>query len=1530
MTTRSRRGASKNKQKKSSAIAQLKQARSGGIDDLVKLDEEDADIYDTVSEEQYREIVRERRKREEFVVDDDGTGYYDDGEEHLFERAEGQDMLNFQAKNTSRDPNARKRQRALIKKRDTLAAAAAGTKSLGAMFRSVGGPKPANAVAKRRKIIPSNDVDGFDLDAELNSLETTIKSSSDPVPPQASNGRVSFAPSAVARTVGGGMFNVGLPKPSARVLGGQPSPSKPATRPQVGEDSVLVDIDEEADAHAATMVEAGRGNSEDHRATEPPTDANSAQAQQGSKTVEPKKEKPAEVSADLKALQDRKRRLAENIRKRNAARMAAETNAAEEAQAERMMTPMEHGQAKGGWFDMAAKSDAHSKSFAGSSSSLSSKRLPLLEGKDEDGDKFKFSRMYYIDAYADDFNAPGKVFLFGKVYSEEEKKYVSACVQVNGLQRQLFFLPKAVDGAEEPDMAALYKEINVLLKEKVIPRGLQGVNCMCKTVTRKYAFELDDIPRGKEGAQYMKCKYSAKFPALDPMTRGTHFSKIFGAKTRSIENFILKRKLMGPCWIDIRDPDAGNNCSYAMMEAVVEDPKMISVTKEKLDPPPLTLMSLSIKTYLNAKTNKNEVAVISAIIHKDVLCDKPTPKAMEDRSKIHNFSIIRGINAGGAGAGTFPPGFKASVQKQRHLNLTVLNHEVAMLNLLMTLIKKYDPDVLLGHNILGFDLDVIMHRMAQLNVKSWSKLGRLKLSRFPRAYQKGAAAGAKNFQRLSPGRLILDTYTTAKELVRESNYRLATLVKKYLKDEMETIDPLEVPLYYQTSNDLKYLQRHTENVAFNAMRVMFKMEMLPLTKQLTNLGGNLWARTLAGGRAERIEYLLLHQFHSLKYVVPDKERGKKPKSGGKKRGKPKYAGGLVLEPKKGLYDKFVLLLDFNSLYPSIIQEYNICFTTVIRDLRRVGDEEEGGEITIPELPDRAEHSEWGVLPTTIRTLIQRRSVVKKMLKKETDPEMKKTLDVRQKALKLTANSMYGCLGFSQSRFYAAPIAALVTSQGREILQRTVDLATGLGLDVIYGDTDSIMIYTGCDDLAKVKELGRKVKKEVNKHYKLLEIEIDGVFKSMLLLKKKKYAALIATEKKDGTIEIEKETKGLDMVRRDWCGLSKDVGHFVLDHVLSGNDRESVVSAIHQELQRIAKDVRDGNVALDKYVITKGLNKAPKDYADRKGMPHLVVATEMVKRGKPVNVGDHIPYVITAGESTSFADRARHPDDVVAALKEAEKTGAEPKLKIDVEWYLAQQVLPPTARLIDPIEGTSQAMIAENLGLDSRKYGLSYTGDLMDEDMIGFTPSSQMSDEERYKDSMPLVVFCPECQEKTSFPGVYRFPDVNSDDSVTSGLVCPTPGCHYEFNCGKIQNILIVQMRKHCKEYYSGWMRCNDGTCQNETRQQSCLGSACIAPGCRSTVHEKYPASELYTQLKYYELLFDEGSFQRKLEAFNLKRQAHNKPRFQMSLSALESNTFSALNKTVKGYLERSDYTWIKPTIWKNIFGSKRISSDRRF
>lgn len=104
-----------------------------------------------------------------------------------------------------------------------------------------------------------------------------------------------------------------------------------------------------------------------------------------------------------------------------------------------------------------------------------------------------------------------------------------------------------------------------------------------------------------------------------------------------------------------------------------------------------------------------------------------------------------------------------------------------------------------------------------------------------------------------------------------------------------------------------------------------------------------------GGRAERNEYILLHEFHRLKYISPDKTWGKKttPRvkeeleddgeaGGGGKKGKgkgektkrDKYKGGLVFEPKRGLWDRYVLVMDFNSLYPSIIQEWNIDFTTV--------------------------------------------------------------------------------------------------------------------------------------------------------------------------------------------------------------------------------------------------------------------------------------------------------------------------------------------------------------------------------------------------------------------------------------------------------------------------------------------------------------------------------------------------------------------------------------------------------------------------
>jgi DNA polymerase alpha subunit A len=110
-------------------------------------------------------------------------------------------------------------------------------------------------------------------------------------------------------------------------------------------------------------------------------------------------------------------------------------------------------------------------------------------------------------------------------------------------------------------------------------------------------------------------------------------------------------------------------------------------------------------------------------------------------------------------------------------------------------------------------------------------------------------------------------------------------------------------------------------------------------------------------------------------------------------------------------------------------------------------------------------------------------------------------------------------------------------------------------------------------------------------------------------------------------DVKKEMKGLDLVRRDWCDLSKEMGQRVLDEIMSGKPRQEVVSGIHNYLTSMGTQIKAGKVALEKFVITKCLSKDPDAYPDKKGLPHVQVALRLRQQNRKVSVGEYIRYVI---------------------------------------------------------------------------------------------------------------------------------------------------------------------------------------------------------------------------------------------------------------------------------------------------------------
>ncbi|XP_073886347.1 DNA polymerase alpha catalytic subunit isoform X4 [Macaca fascicularis] len=957
----------KSKKGRQEALERLKKAKAG---EKYKYEVEDfTGVYEEVDEEQYSKLVQARQD-DDWIVDDDGIGYVEDGRE-IFDDDLEDDALDAGEK--GKDGKARNKDKRNVKK-----PAVTKPNNIKSMFIACAGKKTADKAVDLSK----DDLLG-DILQDLNTETPQI--TPPPVTILKKKRSIGASPNPFSVHTSTAVPSGKIASPVSRKE--PPLTPIPLKRAEFAGEPIQVESTEEEQESGAMEFEDG--DFDEPMETEE-VDLEPMAAKAWDQESEPAEEVKQEADSGKGTMSDLGRFLPDVS-----------------------------------CWDIDQEGDS---SFSVQEVQVDSSQLPLVKGADEE----QVFHFYWLDAYEDQYNQPGVVFLFGKVWIESAETHVSCCVMVKNIERTLYFLPREMkidlNTGKETGTPVSMKDVYEEFDEKIATK-YKIMKFKSKPVEKNYAFEIPDVP---EKSEYLEVKYSAEIPQLPQDLKGETFSHVFGTNTSSLELFLMNRKIKGPCWLEVKSPQLLNQpISWCKVEAMALKPDLVNVIKD-VSPPPLVVMAFSMKTMQNAKNHQNEIIAVAALVHHSFALDKAAPKPP---FQSHFCVVSKPKDC------IFPYAFKEVIEK-KNVKVEVAATERTLLGFFLAKVHKIDPDIIVGHNIYGFELEVLLQRINVCKAPHWSKIGRLKRSNMPKLGGR-SGFGERN---ATCGRMICDVEISAKELIRCKSYHLSELVQQILKTERVVIPTEDIRNMYSESSQLLYLLEHTWKDAKFILQIMCELNVLPLALQITNIAGNIMSRTLMGGRSERNEFLLLHAFYENNYIVPDKQIFRKPqqKLGDEdeeidgdtnkyKKGRKKaaYAGGLVLDPKVGFYDKFILLLDFNSLYPSIIQEFNICFTTV----QRVASEaqkvtEDGEQEQIPELPDPS--LEMGILPREIRKLVERRKQVKQLMKQQDlNPDLILQYDIRQKALKLTANSMYGCLGFSYSRFYAKPLAALVTYKGRE-------------------------------------------------------------------------------------------------------------------------------------------------------------------------------------------------------------------------------------------------------------------------------------------------------------------------------------------------------------------------------------------------------------------------------------------------------------------------------------------------------------------
>ena len=330
----------------------------------------------------------------------------------------------------------------------------------------------------------------------------------------------------------------------------------------------------------------------------------------------------------------------------------------------------------------------------------------------------------------------------------------------------------------------------------------------------------------------------------------------------------------------------------------------------------------------------------------------------------------------------------------------------------------------------------------------------------------------------------------------------------------------------------------------------------------------------------------------------------------------------------------------------------------------------------------------GILPQILDELLAARKRAKKDMKAATDPMEYAVQNGRQLALKVSANSVYGFTGATVGQLPCLPIASSTTSYGRTLLERTkayveshytVEKGFSANAEVVYGDTDSVMIKFGAATVAETMPLAERAAEEISQIFpRPILLEFEKVYWPYLLMNKKRYAGLLWTspDKYD-----KMDAKGLETVRRDNCLLVRQMIETCLRKILIDRDVQAAIS----HAKGTISDLLQNKIDISLLVITKSLAKSADDEGYKAKQAHVELAMRMRKRdpGSAPSMGDRVPYVFIQGaKGTPAYEKSEDPVYVL-----------DNNLPIDVEYYLHNQLSKPLQRIFEPIIDNTETLLS---------------------------------------------------------------------------------------------------------------------------------------------------------------------------------------------------------------------------------------------